>query len=66
MEHPIKFLSRRRANKLRFKVDLGILAPSEGRSKRIVSYVFHPVYPFALSVVIAYMQPQTVNIHLRL
>jgi de-etiolated-1 len=64
-DHPIKFLSRTRRNRVRFKLDLGTAA-SDGHTKRIASYVFHPTQPFVLSIVMAFMPPQVVNVHLRL
>ena len=50
---------------LRFK-----LPPSAGeaatlRMKRSVSHMFHPVFPFAMSVSRAFMQPQVVSFHFR-
>ena len=50
---------------LRFK-----LPPSAGeaatlRMKRSVSHMFHPVFPFAMSVLRAFMQPQVVSFHFR-
>jgi de-etiolated-1 len=66
-DHAVKFLSRSRRNRVRFKLDLGVSPGSDGgHAKRIASYVWHPTQPFALSVVLAFMQPQVVNVHLRL
>jgi de-etiolated-1 len=75
-DHPIKFISRTHKCKLRFKMDLGQQAmTSNGRNmKRIVSYVFHPTQPFALSQLVnvhmqvhmhMQMQPQIINVHMR-
>jgi len=38
---------------------------ARARVKRTVTHVFHPVYPFAMSVSQAFMQPQVVSFHLR-
>lgn len=63
-EHPIKFISRRQPNILKFKIKPGPEAGgSDGRPKRISSFLFHPYLPFALSIQQTYMQPTVVNIH---
>ncbi|XP_073106301.1 light-mediated development protein DET1 isoform X3 [Elaeis guineensis] len=65
-EHPIKFISRRQPNMLKFKIKPGPEAGgSDGRPKRISSFLFHPYLPFALSIQQTYMQPTVVNIHFR-
>ncbi|PKA50201.1 Light-mediated development protein DET1 [Apostasia shenzhenica] len=65
-EHPIKFISRRQPNILKFKIKLG---PEEGSSdahaKRISSFLFHPYLPLAMSIQQTFMQPTVVNIHFR-
>ena len=38
---------------------------ARARVKRTITHVFHPVYPFAMSVSQAFMQPQVVSFHLR-
>ena len=40
-------------------------AGAHARVKRTITHVFHPVYPFAMSVSQAFMQPQVVSFHLR-
>ena len=35
------------------------------RQKRTITHVFHPVYPFAMSISQAFMQPQVVSFHVR-
>lgn len=66
MEHPIKFISRRYPNSLKFKINPGLEAgASDGRTKRVASFIFHPIFPFAISIQQAFMQPSVVNIHLR-
>jgi len=63
----IKFVSVRPAARRRvsFKLMVNNSMANSGRSKRRVQYVFHPVYPFAMSISIAYMQPTLVNFHVR-
>lgn len=66
MEHPIKFISRRKPNALKFKINPGLeFGPGDGRVKRVASFIFHPIFPFAISVQQAFMQPAVVNFHLR-
>lgn len=65
-EHPIKFISRRQPNVLKFKIKPGPEAGgSDGMPKRISSFLFHPFLPFALSIQQTFMQPTVVNIHFR-
>jgi de-etiolated-1 len=63
----IKFVSAQQGQRRRvsFKLMLNNSLANNGRSKRRVQYVFHPVYPFAMSISIAYMQPTLVNFHVR-
>lgn len=63
----IKFVSTRPGARRRvsFKLMVNNSIANSGRSKRRVQYVFHPVYPFAMSISIAYMQPTLVNFHVR-
>ena len=63
----VKFVSQRRGSRRRisFKLMVNDTVANSGRSKRRVQYVFHPVYPFAMSISIAYMQPTLVNFHVR-
>ncbi|XXG67031.1 hypothetical protein AAC387_Pa06g0467 [Persea americana] len=64
-ENPIKFISRRQANTLKFKIKPGPEAGgAEGRQKRS-SFIFHPILPLALSIQQILMQPTVVNIHFR-
>ena len=42
-----------------------VAAGAHARVKRTITHVFHPVYPFAMSVSQAFMQPQVVSFHLR-
>ncbi|KAJ6839093.1 light-mediated development protein DET1 [Iris pallida] len=63
-EHPIKFISRRQPNILKFKIKPGSEAGAQDvRPKRISSFLFHPYLPFALSIQQTFMQPTVVNIH---
>lgn len=65
-EHPIKFISVRSPNVVRFKIKPGSdSGASDSRAKRISSFLFHPFFPFALSIQQTYMQPTVVNIHFR-
>ncbi|KAG9446436.1 hypothetical protein H6P81_012564 [Aristolochia fimbriata] len=65
-EHPIKFISRRQPNLLKFKIKPGPEAGgTDGRQKRISSFLFHPILPLALSIQQTYLQPAVVNIHFR-
>lgn len=50
-EHPIKFISRRRPNTLKFKINPGLeLGSNDGHIKRVASFLFHPIFPFVISV----------------
>ncbi|CAH9102348.1 unnamed protein product [Cuscuta europaea] len=67
IDHPIKFISRRQANILKFKIKAG---PESGngdvRTKKISSFLFHPIFPLAVSIQHAmFFQPAVVNIHIR-
>ncbi|CAN6463762.1 unnamed protein product [Victoria cruziana] len=65
-EHPIKFILRRPPCSLRFKIKTGPEAGTgDSRSKRICSFLFHPILPLIISVQQTYMQPTVVNIHFR-
>ncbi|XP_020549469.1 light-mediated development protein DET1 isoform X2 [Sesamum indicum] len=66
-DHPIKFISRRQPNILKFKIKPG---PESGnadtRTKKISSFLFHPILPLAISVQqTLFLQPAVVNIHFR-
>jgi len=63
----IKFVNAQPGQRRRvsFKLMVNNSLANNGRSKRRVQYVFHPVYPFAMSISIAYMQPTLVNFHVR-
>lgn len=65
-EHPIKFISRRRPNILKFKIKPGPEAGgSDARAKRISSFLFHPFLPLVISIQQTFMQQTVVNIHFR-
>lgn len=66
-DHPIKFISRRQPNILKFKIKPGPEAGNtDTRSKKISSFLFHPFLPLALSVQqTLFLQPAVVNIHFR-
>ncbi|GJP53322.1 hypothetical protein CLOM_g12473, partial [Closterium sp. NIES-68] len=66
VEHPIKFILRRRPNVLKFKINPGLeSANPDARIKRVATYAFHPFLPFAISVQQTFMQPSVVNFHFR-
>ncbi|URE15997.1 De-etiolated protein 1 Det1 [Musa troglodytarum] len=66
-DHPIKFISRRQPNALKFKIKPGLeTSGAEARTKKICSFLFHPYLPMALSIQQTYMQPTVVNLHLRM
>lgn len=66
-DHPIKFISRRPPYSLKFKIKPGPEAGStDGRTKKISSFLFHPNLPLALSIQqTLFLQPAVVNIHFR-
>ncbi|XP_074562830.1 light-mediated development protein DET1-like isoform X1 [Curcuma longa] len=65
-DHPLKFISRRQPNVLKFKIKTGVDSSSaDGRARRS-SFLFHPYLPLVLSIQQTYMQPTVVNIHVRL
>ncbi|XP_019250409.1 PREDICTED: light-mediated development protein DET1 isoform X5 [Nicotiana attenuata] len=66
-DHPIKFISRRQPNILKFKIKPGPEAGStDGRTKKICSFLFHPILPLAISVQqTLFLQASVVNIHFR-
>ncbi|XP_059634555.1 light-mediated development protein DET1 isoform X2 [Cornus florida] len=66
-DHPIKFILRRKPYSLKFKIKPGPEAGSiDGRTKKISSFLFHPILPLALSVQqTLFLQPSVVNIHFR-
>uniref|UniRef100_A0A1D1XKS6 Light-mediated development protein DET1 n=3 Tax=Anthurium amnicola TaxID=1678845 RepID=A0A1D1XKS6_9ARAE len=65
-DHPIKFISRRQPNTLKFKIKPGPEAGvADNRTKRMSSFLFHPILPFALSIQQTFMQPTVVNVHFR-
>ncbi|KAM3349371.1 hypothetical protein ACQJBY_022422 [Aegilops geniculata] len=65
-EHPIKFISVRQPNVVKFKIKPGSdSGGSDSRAKRISSFLFHPFFPLALSIQQTYMQPTVVNVHFR-
>ncbi|KAF7022442.1 hypothetical protein CFC21_035195 [Triticum aestivum] len=64
-EHPIKFISVRQPNVVKFKIKPGSdSGASDSRGKRISS-LFHPFFPLALSIQQTNMQPTVVNVHFR-
>ncbi|XP_010246313.1 PREDICTED: light-mediated development protein DET1 isoform X2 [Nelumbo nucifera] len=65
-DHPIKFISRKHPNSLKFKIKPGPEAGGlDGRTKKISSFLFHPFLPLALSIQQTFLQPSVVNIHFR-
>ncbi|GAA0140857.1 ubiquitin-protein ligase [Lithospermum erythrorhizon] len=66
-DHPIKFISRRQPNILKFKIKPGPEAGNtDTRTKKISSFLFHPILPLVLSVQqTLFLQPSVVNIHFR-
>lgn len=66
-DHPIKFITRRQPCSLKFKIKPGPEAGStDGRAKKISSFLFHPILPLALSIQqTLFLQPSVVNIHFR-
>ncbi|KAI8571153.1 hypothetical protein RHMOL_Rhmol01G0096400 [Rhododendron molle] len=81
-DHPIKFIARRQQGSLKFKIKpvrtkwmimitwLSKLGPEAGsidsRTKKISSFLFHPILPLALSIQQTMsLQPSVVNIHFR-
>ncbi|CAI9285454.1 unnamed protein product [Lactuca saligna] len=66
-DHPIKFILRRPPHTLKFKIKPGPEAGiTDCRTRRISSFLFHPILPLALSVQQSlFLQPAFVNIHFR-
>ncbi|XP_022726816.1 light-mediated development protein DET1 isoform X2 [Durio zibethinus] len=66
-DHPIRFISRRQSNVLKFKIKPGPeFGSADGRSKKISHFLFHPFLPFALSIQqTLFLPPSVVNIHFR-
>lgn len=66
-DHPIKFISRRQPNILKFKIKPGPESgSSDTRAKKISSFLFHPTLPLVISVQqTLILQPAVVNIHFR-
>ncbi|GFP82150.1 light-mediated development protein det1 [Phtheirospermum japonicum] len=58
-DHPIKFILRRQPNILKFKIKPGPESGgTETRTKKISSFLFHPILPLAISVQqTLFMQP---------
>ena len=54
-----------RAARFTFPPSRTAISGTHARVKRTVTHVFHPVYPFAMSISQAFMQPQVVSFHLR-
>ena len=52
-EHPVKFLLKSRPGIMSFKLSapFNTVGASDGRGKKLVAYIFHPVFPFVLSIV---------------
>eukprot|EP00128_Syssomonas_multiformis_P010396 Colp12_sorted_trinity150504_noHs@32009 len=65
-DSPVKFYARSTGS-LVFKLNSGQSEPSDpsNRGKRYAAYIFHPVYPFVISVQHTINQPPLVNIHFR-
>ncbi|CAH8272810.1 unnamed protein product [Arabidopsis lyrata] len=66
-DNPIKFISRRQPQTLKFKIKPGPeCGTADGRSKKICSFLFHPHLPLAISIQqTLFMPPSVVNIHFR-
>ncbi|KAL9265388.1 Light-mediated development protein DET1-like protein [Drosera capensis] len=69
-DHPIKFISRRQPKVPKFKIKPGMSSPEEGsgdgRTKKISSFLFHPILPLVISVQqTLFLQQSVVNIHFR-
>ncbi|KAM7266229.1 hypothetical protein ACFE04_004126 [Oxalis oulophora] len=66
-DHPIKFISRRHPNMLKFKIKPGLDSGGvDGQTKKFSSFLFHPFLPLAISVQqTLFLQPSVVNIHSR-
>ncbi|XP_051148931.1 light-mediated development protein DET1 isoform X2 [Andrographis paniculata] len=66
-DHPIKFISRRHPNVLKFKIKPGPeCGNSDTGTKKFSSFLFHPILPLAISVQqTVFLQPAVVNIHFR-
>lgn len=62
-EYPIKFYSRD-DGQVHFRITPG-LPDKNDRTKKFASYIFHPLYPFVISVQHALFQPSVVNFHFR-
>ena len=54
-----------RAARFTFPPSLAAAQITHARVKRTVTHVFHPIYPFAISLSQAFMQPQVVSFHFR-
>ncbi|XP_023526408.1 light-mediated development protein DET1-like isoform X2 [Cucurbita pepo subsp. pepo] len=66
-DHPIKFILRRPPYSLRFKIKSGPEGGiTDGRTKGISTFLFHPFLPLALSIQqTTYLHPSVINIHFR-
>ncbi|WCJ32879.1 Light-mediated development protein DET1 [Euphorbia peplus] len=65
-DHPIKFISRRQPFTLKFKMKPGPEAGStDGRNKKVSSFLFHPFFPLALSIQQTMFLQPSLNIHFR-
>ncbi|KAK9147196.1 hypothetical protein Scep_005953 [Stephania cephalantha] len=65
-EHPIKFISRRHPNILKFKIKPGLeVGGADVQTKKISTFLFHPFLPLALSIQHTLLQPPVINIHFR-
>ncbi|PPD66196.1 hypothetical protein GOBAR_DD36926 [Gossypium barbadense] len=67
-DHPIRFISRRQPNILKFKIKTGPeFGGADGRSKKYSHFLFHPAWPLALSFIqpSLFLPPSAVNIHFR-
>ncbi|KAK6253147.1 hypothetical protein QUC31_014867 [Theobroma cacao] len=66
-DHPIRFISRRQPNNLKFKIKPGPeFGNADGRNKKISYFLFHPFLPLALSIQqTLFLPPSVVNIHFR-
>lgn len=65
-EYPIKFMHRSNDSMLAFKIDATCPASrADPRVKWLSSYVFHPIYPFAISALQSFMQSTVIKFHMR-
>lgn len=65
-EYPIKFMHRHNDSMLAYKIDATCpTSRADPRVKWLASYVFHPIYPFAISALQSFMQSTVIKFHMR-